>query len=136
MLNKLIIRRSGFTLVEIMIVVAIIALFAAIAVPDSSGPASARKPPAPSTTLRMIDGAKDQYAIENNKTSGDVVPTNAWTAYLKSGTSLYSTGQDLFSHPVLLADRGSNSARSHRDVRRVVGCCSELVLVAYTNRRI
>ena len=130
MLNKLNKRRGGFTLVEIMIVVAIIALLAAIAVP---GFLRARKRSQASRVLndlRLIDAAVDQYAIENNKTSGDVVPTNAWTAYLKSGTSLYSTGQDLFSHPVRLADRGSNSARSHRDVRRVVGCCSEFILVA------
>ena len=99
MLNKLNKRRGGFTLVEIMIVVAIIALLAAIAVP---GFLRARKRSQASRVLndlRLIDAAVDQYAIENNKTSGDVVPTNAWTAYLKSGTSLYSTGQDLFSHP-------------------------------------
>ena len=46
MLNKLNKRHGGFTLVEIMIVVAIIALFAAIAVPDSSGPESAHRQPA------------------------------------------------------------------------------------------
>ena len=99
MLNKLNKRRGGFTLVEIMIVVAIIALLAAIAVP---GFLRARKRSQASRVLndlRLIDAAVDQYAIENNKTSGDVVPTAAWTAYLKSGTSLYSTGGDLFSHP-------------------------------------
>ena len=98
MLNKLNKRRGGFTLVEIMIVVAIIALLAAIAVP---GFLRARKRSQASRVLndlRLIDAAVDQYAIENNKTSGDTVPINAWTAYLKSGTSLYSTGQDLFSH--------------------------------------
>ena len=98
MLNKLNKRRGGFTLVEIMIVVAIIALLAAIAVP---GFLRARKRSQASRVLndlRLIDAAVDQYAIENNKTSGDPVPINAWTAYLKSGTSLYSTGQDLFTH--------------------------------------
>ena len=98
MLNKLNKRRGGFTLVEIMIVVAIIALLAAIAVP---GFLRARKRSQASRVLndlRLIDAAVDQYAIENNKTSGDAVPVNAWTAYLKSGTSLYSTAQDLFSH--------------------------------------
>jgi prepilin-type N-terminal cleavage/methylation domain-containing protein len=97
MLNKLNKRRGGFTLVEIMIVVAIIALLAAIAVP---GFLRARKRSQASrilNDLRLIDAAVDQYAIENNKTSGDAVPTTAWTAYLKSGTALYSTATDIFN---------------------------------------
>jgi prepilin-type N-terminal cleavage/methylation domain-containing protein len=95
MLNKLNKRRGGFTLVEIMIVVAIIALLAAIAVP---GFLRARKRSQASrilNDLRMIDAAVDQYAIENNKTSGNSVPLAAWTAYLKPGTALYNTGKNL-----------------------------------------
>ena len=70
MLNKLNKRRGGFTLVEIMIVVAIIALLAAIAVP---GFLRARKRSQASkilNDLRLIDAAVDQYAIETNKASG------------------------------------------------------------------
>ena len=76
---------------EIMIVVAIIALLAAIAVP---GFLRARKRSQASTILndlRLIDAAVDQYAIENNKSSGLVLATADWTNYLKSGTKLYST---------------------------------------------
>ena len=93
MLNKLNQRRGGFTLVEIMIVVAIIALLAAIAVP---GFLRARKRSQASKVLndlRMIDSAVDQYAIENNKESGAGVAIAAWTDYLKSGTVLFSTGE-------------------------------------------
>ncbi len=96
MLNKLNKRRGGFTLVEIMIVVAIIALLAAIAVP---GFLRARKRSQASRVindLRLIDSAVDQYAIENNKSTGDVVSTDAWTQYMKRGSALYNTGQDLF----------------------------------------
>ena len=96
MLNKLNKRRGGFTLVEIMIVVAIIALLAAIAVP---GFLRARKRSQASriiNDLRLIDGAKDQYAIEYNKKSGDVVNVPDWTNYLKKDTQLFLTGQDLF----------------------------------------
>jgi len=98
MLNKINKKRGGFTLVEIMIVVAIIALLAAIAVP---GFLRARKRSQASrilNDLRLIDAAVDQYAIENNKTSGSTVGTADWTNYLKKGTTLYMTGQDLFGN--------------------------------------
>ena len=98
MLNKLNKNRGGFTLVEIMIVVAIIALLAAIAVP---GFLRARKRSQTSriiNDLRLIDSAVDQYAIETNKTSGVAVATGDWTSYLKSGTALYNTAADLFGH--------------------------------------
>src|SRR6266550_949358 len=75
MLIKLNRKHAGFTLVEIMIVVAIIALLAAIAVP---GFLRARKRSQASkilNDLRMIDAAVDQYAIETNRTSGNGVKT-------------------------------------------------------------
>jgi prepilin-type N-terminal cleavage/methylation domain-containing protein len=98
MLNKLNKRRGGFTLVEIMIVVAIIALLAAIAVP---GFLRARKRSQASrilNDLRLIDAAVDQYAIETNKASGATVNTVDWTNYLKKGSMLWNTGKDLFSN--------------------------------------
>ena len=98
MLNKLNKRRGGFTLVEIMIVVAIIALLAAIAVP---GFLRARKRSQASriiNDLRLIDSAVDQYAIETNKTSGVTVPVTEWTKYLKVGTNLYVTGKDILGN--------------------------------------
>jgi len=98
MLNKLNKRRGGFTLVEIMIVVAIIALLAAIAVP---GFLRARKRSQASriiNDLRLIDSAVDQYAIETNKSSGNAVRTVDWTNYLKAGTNLYITGKDILGN--------------------------------------
>jgi prepilin-type N-terminal cleavage/methylation domain-containing protein len=99
MLNKLNKNRGGFTLVEIMIVVAIIALLAAIAVP---GFLRARKRSQASrilNDLRLIDAAVDQYAIETNKSSGSNVNVADWTNYLKKGTSLYTTGSDILGNP-------------------------------------
>jgi prepilin-type N-terminal cleavage/methylation domain-containing protein len=95
MLNKFNKRRGGFTLVEIMIVVAIIALLAAIAVP---GFLRARKRSQASrilNDLRMIDAAVDQYALETNRSAGNTVNTADWTSYLKKGTLLYNTGKSL-----------------------------------------
>jgi prepilin-type N-terminal cleavage/methylation domain-containing protein len=96
MIKKLQSKRGGFTLVEIMIVVAIIALLAAIAVP---GFLRARKRSQASkilNDLRMIDGAVDQYAIETGRKTDDPVAVADWTNYLKKDTNLYRTGQDLF----------------------------------------
>jgi prepilin-type N-terminal cleavage/methylation domain-containing protein len=108
MFKKLTTRRGGFTLVEIMIVVAIIALLAAIAVP---GFLRARKRSQASkiiNDLRLIDSAMDQYAIETAKKSGDPISTADWTNYLKKDTSLYATGQDLFGH-----DYGNQTVDTH-----------------------
>lgn len=91
-------RRGGFTLVEIMIVVAIIALLASIAVP---GFLRARKRSQASRVvndLRLIDGAVDQYAIENNKTTGSRVNPADWIVYMKKGSSLYNTAKDIFGN--------------------------------------
>jgi prepilin-type N-terminal cleavage/methylation domain-containing protein len=90
--------RQGFTLVEIMIVVAIIALLASIAVP---GFLRARKRSQASriiNDLRLIDNACDMYAIENNKSSGNTVLVADWTKYMKAGTNLYLTGKDILGN--------------------------------------
>ena len=96
MLRKLTTKRAGFTLVEIMIVVAIIALLAAIAVP---GFLRARKRSQASKVLndlRLISSAMDQYAIETSKKSNDPIEVADWTKYLKKDTNLEVTGADLF----------------------------------------
>ena len=107
MLSKITKKRQAFTLVEIMIVVAIIALLAAIAVP---GFLRARKRSQASriiNDLRLIDSAVDQYAIETSKKSGDTVAVTDWTNYLKKDTVLYATGKD-----ILGADYGPQTVDS------------------------
>ena len=91
-------RREGFTLVEIMIVVAIIALLAAIAVPGFLRARKRSQATRILNDLRMIDSAVDQYAIETNRVTGNTVGVKDWTAYLKSGTVLYNTGADLLGN--------------------------------------
>ena len=71
MLQKLNNRRGGFTLVEIMIVVAIIALLAAIAVPNFLRARKRSQATRVLEDLRMLDSAVDQYAIENQQTQRD-----------------------------------------------------------------
>ena len=64
-------RNAGFTLVEIMIVVAIIGLLAAIAIPNFVKARTASQRAACIANLKQIDGAKATWALENKKTGVD-----------------------------------------------------------------
>lgn len=92
MLQKLNTKRGGFTLVEIMIVVAIIALLAAIAVPNFLRSRRRAQATQVLQDLRMIDAAVDQYAIENNKSGGAAVSWADIRNYLKAGSRLETSG--------------------------------------------
>jgi len=99
MYQKLQSRRGGFTLVEIMIVVAIIALLAAIAVPNFLRARKRSQATRVLQDLRVVDAAIDQYAIENNKITGASVVWSDVQKYLKTGSALYTSGgNDLFGN--------------------------------------
>ena len=67
--------KSGFTLVEIMIVVAIIGLLAAIAIPNFVRARTTAQMNACINNLRQIDGAKQQWALET-KQAGNATPVS------------------------------------------------------------
>ncbi len=81
----MIIRKNtaGFTLVEIMIVVAIIGLLAAIAVPNFAQARTNARRGTCINNMRLIDAAKEQYALENNKDSTVTPASGDCTPYLK-----------------------------------------------------
>ncbi len=80
-------RASAFTLVEIMIVVAIIGLLATIAIPNFVRARMKAQQNACINNLRQLDGAKQTWALEN-KASPMVVPTQAnIQPYLGRGTA-------------------------------------------------
>src|SRR5665213_278486 len=77
-------HEPGFTLMEIMILVAIIGLLAAIAIPNFIKARATAQANACISDLRQIDAAINEWALETGKSTGASIPSiNTVSAYIR-----------------------------------------------------
>ena len=107
MISKIRNNNAAFTLVEIMIVVAIIGLLAALAIP---GFVKARKQSQGRRIIndaRQMDAAIDQWALENGKKDGDTVDTAGAATYLKTAWNV----NDLLNNAYAISNVGTQQVQ-------------------------
>jgi prepilin-type N-terminal cleavage/methylation domain-containing protein len=117
-LNGLRKPREAFTLVEIMIVVAIIGLLAALVLPSFLKSRKQSQGRRIVNDARQMDAAVDQWALETSQTDGATVDTVAASSYLKTAWKT----SDLLGNRYKVSTVGTNQIKiSNRTKRELIG---------------
>jgi len=105
--------RKGFTLVEIMIVVVIIGLLAAMAIPAFQKVRQSSQDKAVLNNVRQLSAAADQYYLENGVSTEAQTNLVGPTAYVKAlNTAAGETYPDNFTQGVTITVNGVAGIRT------------------------
>ncbi len=107
-------HKQGFTLVEIMIVVAIIGLLAAIAIPSFMKSRTTSQQNACINNLRQIESGKEQWAMANNKADGDAIDTAEVATYIKGSELPACPASSIYTYNAIGVNAAcANTTTSH-----------------------
>ncbi len=106
-------KKKNFTLVEIMIVVAIIGLLAAIAIPSFVKARNVSRMNACINNLRLIDAGKEQWALEHNANTGDTVVDAEVNEYLKGSANPICPAKGSYTYNTVGIDPACDGDATH-----------------------